>query len=84
MGEHAEEALDQLLFGWGSDDANGCAAYGRDYPTSIRCKRCGSGPFNWENFGTNMNPRWRLVDDDLNVHVCPPPTPKQLGFEDIT
>ena len=79
MGEHAEDALDDLLFGRG-----GCSTYGREYPTSIRCKRCGSGPFDWKRFGPRSDPQWRFVDDEGSVHVCPPPSPKALGFEDIS
>ena len=77
MGEHAQDFIYDVL----AED--GVYAYGRDYPTSIRCKRCGSGPFDWKRFGPWSDPKWRLVDDDGNMHVCPPPDPKKL-FEDIS
>jgi len=86
MGEHAEEALNDLLFGRWDDyehDHGGLSSYGRDYPTPIRRQRCGSGPFDWKRFGPWSDPQWRLVDDDGNVHACPPTDPKKL-FEDIS
>lgn len=68
--EHAAEAYDEALR---FDDPahGGCRAYGPDYPTSIRCKLCGKGPFEWENFGTSLRfPLWKLVDDDGAIHDC--------------
>lgn len=76
MGEHAHEFIYDVL----AED--GIYAYGRDYPTSIRCKRCGSGPFDWKRTGPWSDPQWRLFDGDT-MHVCHQ-TPKSLGFEDIT
>ena len=80
MGEIADEIIDRML---DHDWCDGVSAYGSEYPTSIRCKRCGSGPFDWENFGTMTNPVWKLVDDDGNRHACAL-SPKVLGFEDLT
>lgn len=81
MGEHAEEALDDLLFGRGSE--GGLFSYGPDYPTSIRCKRCGEGPFEWCNVGTWREPQWRLFDDDHNMHHCSQERLAKLMFEPL-
>jgi len=70
MGEHADEAIADLLFGRGNEEGSGLYSYGKDYPTSIRCKRCGDGPFEWLNIGTWREPQWRLIDDDRRIHVC--------------
>jgi ribosomal protein L37E len=88
MGEFADMELDRLFDSY-AHDHGGLSSYGRDFPTSIRCKRCGSGPFDWAHVGwkndANGYPEkvWRLMEDEGVPHVCPPPSPKSLGFEDI-
>lgn len=82
MGEMADMEIERLFDSY-EHDHGGLSSYGREFPTSIRCKRCGSGPFDWERFGPWSDPQWRLVDDDGNLHVCQP-SPKTLGFGDIT
>ena len=81
MGEFADMEIDRILAN--EHEFGGLFSYGRDYPTSIRCNRCGSGPFDWKRFGPWSDPQWRLVNDDGSLHVCPPPDPKKL-FEDIS
>ena len=87
MGEFADMETDRILSN--EHEFGGLFSYGRDYPTSIRCKRCGNGPLDWRCVGYErtrdimLKPIWRLHEEDGTLHVCPPPDPKTL-FEDIS
>lgn len=61
MGEHADDALWDLLFGRGSegDDETNVA--------TIDCQHCGLPGLHWEK---NTKNRWRLFDINGNIHTC--------------
>ena len=36
----------------------------------VKCKFCGNTTLKWANKGTTKEPKWLLVGEDGNIHIC--------------